>query len=268
MNAAEWERRLLAALATGAGGLFREARVLDECASTQDLAAEIARPGVVVATLRQTAGRGRLGRAWHHHTDLGLAVTLTLDASAFDAALLSLALGVAVAEAAEGAIGGAASGGSAVRLRWPNDAVAAPTAAEPSPDRKLAGVLVERRGGLLLAGVGVNVSHSPSDFPPELRARAASLAMFAATPPTREAVLERLIEAADRWAREPRARVIDAWRRRDTLIGTTRTFEHDGTRLTGVVLDLDPLANIVLRDVSGATRSLPALATSLVHEDR
>ncbi|MGZ5021490.1 MAG: biotin--[acetyl-CoA-carboxylase] ligase, partial [Chthoniobacterales bacterium] len=49
-------------------------------------------------------------------------------------------------------------------------------------DRKVAGVLLEMRAvprahvGIL--GIGINVNQDPNDFPPELRERAASLAML------------------------------------------------------------------------------------------
>jgi BirA family biotin operon repressor/biotin-[acetyl-CoA-carboxylase] ligase len=104
----------------------------------------------VLLAERQTAGRGRLGRAWD--SPLGAQVCLSVRRG-FDGGLarlggLSLVAGVAVAEALR------ALGFDAVGLKWPNDLVAG--------DRKLAGLLVEGGGehaGPVHAviGIGINV---------------------------------------------------------------------------------------------------------------
>jgi BirA family biotin operon repressor/biotin-[acetyl-CoA-carboxylase] ligase len=49
-------------------------------------------------------------------------------------------------------------------------------------DRKVAGVLVDTKAGsaqtfAAVVGIGVNINHTPEDFPPDLRDRAGSLAM-------------------------------------------------------------------------------------------
>ena len=63
--------------------------------------------------------------------------------------------------------------GFAASLKWPNDVLV--------DGRKIAGILLEGRylsdkpSGLVL-GIGLNLYHGPSDFPPELRENATSLA--------------------------------------------------------------------------------------------
>lgn len=105
----------------------------------------------VVLADSQTAGRGRRGRDWTspkgQNLYLSLGLTLEGGFSALDG--LSLALGVAVANAIE------ANGVSGVGLKWPNDLYA--------NDRKFGGILVEIHGELqegqvqVIAGVGINV---------------------------------------------------------------------------------------------------------------
>jgi len=104
----------------------------------------------VLLAERQTAGRGRLGRAWN--SPLGAQVCLSVRRG-FDGGLarlggLSLVAGVAVGEALR------ALGFEAVGLKWPNDLVAG--------DRKLAGLLVEGGGEYAgpvnaVIGIGINV---------------------------------------------------------------------------------------------------------------
>lgn len=70
----------------------------------------------------------------------------------FDGGAAAAAVGVLAAEAL-GALGWHA------RIKWPNDLVLGTDAAP----RKLAGILLEERGGVLLAGIGVNVASRPAD---------------------------------------------------------------------------------------------------------
>ncbi len=98
----------------------------------------------------QTAGRGRRGRTWvsPFAKNLYLSFRVTFEGGVNALEGLSLAIGVAIAEALS------AAGISGVRLKWPNDVL--------WRDRKLAGVLIEVVGdpaGMchLVVGVGLNV---------------------------------------------------------------------------------------------------------------
>lgn len=115
-----------------------------------------ARTGTQLPTLlvaeTQSAGRGRLGRAWHSGGDaaVGSALSFSLGlplAPAGDWSGLSLAVGLAMAEALH----------PEIRLKWPNDLW--------WRGRKLAGILVETAGTgqpgaarFVVVGVGINVA--------------------------------------------------------------------------------------------------------------
>lgn len=132
--------------------------------STMRRAAELAREGcaagAIVAARTQTAGQGRLGRAWDSRPG-GLYFTIVLRPRLEPAQvpLATLALGLAVADTLQTFLG------VAVDLRWPNDVLIG--------DRKLAGILAQYQDGALLAGVGLNVNQR--EFPPDLAPAATSL---------------------------------------------------------------------------------------------
>ena len=116
----------------------------------------------------QTAGRGRLDRAWVAPPDgsLLLSVLVRPDVEPASVPLLTVAMALAVVEAAR-------SRHVAARLKWPNDVVV-----DGDPPRKLAGILAESMvdaGGSTAAvvGVGVNVNW-PTPLPPELEALAST----------------------------------------------------------------------------------------------
>ncbi len=114
-------------------------------------------PRLLVAD-RQTAGRGRHGRAWHGAAGASLTFSLAWPFARADLSGLSLAVGVALADALE-----PPSGAGRIGLKWPNDLWLLDGDSDPArrPGRKLAGVLVETAplapGRVAVIGVGINV---------------------------------------------------------------------------------------------------------------
>ncbi len=143
-----------------------------EARSTQDLARDLAGrgepEGLAVMALRQTHGRGRLGRSWLSPEGKNLALSLILrpDLDPGHAALLGMLASVAAAEAVE------EKGAHQAQVKWPNDVLVT--------GRKIAGILPEARttGALIdfvIIGIGVNVNSQASDFPPHLSDSVTSL---------------------------------------------------------------------------------------------
>jgi BirA family biotin operon repressor/biotin-[acetyl-CoA-carboxylase] ligase len=115
-------------------------RYLLECATRG------AREGVVAVADEQTAGRGRLGRAWVAPPGSALLASVLLR-PALPAERWHLVT-LATALAAIDAVADLASADA--RLKWPNDVVI--------DDRKLAGILAEADGnGAVVVGMGCNV---------------------------------------------------------------------------------------------------------------
>ncbi|MFD0668135.1 biotin--[acetyl-CoA-carboxylase] ligase [Ramlibacter sp. MAHUQ-53] len=131
--------------------------VLPEVDSTNTELMRRARAGrvepVLLAALQQTAGRGRLGRPWASAVGDSLTFSLGLPLSPADWSGLSLAVGVAVAEALH----------PRVQLKWPNDLWV--------DGRKLGGILVETAsfaGGAgapryAVIGIGINIAPREAD---------------------------------------------------------------------------------------------------------
>lgn len=238
----EWPAALEAAVA-GCRHLDR-VQVLRETASTQDHARASAAPaGTAIVAFRQTAGRGRLGRAWADTAHEGVAVTFVLG----DHAPESLAMRSAVAAAtAVRAFAGDAPG-----IKWPNDVVAG--------GRKLAGVLVERTGGRSLVGIGINALQR--GFEPELAAHATSLAMLGA-PCDRLEVLVALARALDAAMSAPDDDIYRTYRALDRMCGNRLAFLTPEGPVEGTVRDVDPLRGLLV-DTAAGPRFLPAATTSV-----
>ena len=205
------------------------------------LAAEGALDGTVVVAETQTAGRGRRGRVWQDVPGASLLLSMILRTTLAPARLptLSLAAGVAVAEAL------ASAGGVAARLKWPNDVQA--------DGRKIAGVLLERHGDAVVLGIGVNVAER--SVPLELASRATSVAVAGGRADRDEilaAILAGVLRWRDRLEREGFAPVRARWT--SLAAGIGRRVSVEGAE--GTVLGLDDDGALLIDTDAGTTRVL------------
>lgn len=188
--------------------------------STNDVAARLADRGApdgttVVAEL-QTAGRGRLGRAWYSPPGAGLYASVVLrpeigpgsisDPGGRDRSSLSLvtlAAGVALAEAVRRCTH------LPVEIKWPNDLVVG--------CRKLAGILTEASGSdgidYLILGFGINLR--PAAYPPGLADRATSIEVELGRAVERGRLLAECLASLAAWNDALRAgkaeRILERW---------------------------------------------------------
>lgn len=158
------DRRLQDALRTATR--FSHLVHVQECASTQDAAAQDPLPGNCVHWAdHQTRGRGRSNHVWQDEPGLDLAVTFRLRGFTPARPLaLPIAVPLAVAQTVEPHVA------APVRIKWPNDVLVG--------GRKICGILIDGQGGpdaTWLLGVGLNVNRVR--FPPELEQGATSIAL-------------------------------------------------------------------------------------------
>lgn len=154
--------------------LGQSLNIFEETASTNDLARDRARSGghegETFMALKQTQGRGRLGRHWESPAgkNLLLSILLRPACSLQDASLLPLVAGAAVFDTFSSIV----PEKRLLTLKWPNDVY--------YKDRKIAGILCEMESEAesvryVICGAGMNINSEEEDFPPEIRNRAISL---------------------------------------------------------------------------------------------
>ncbi len=122
--------------------------------------------GTVVIAEEQTLGKGRSQRLWHSPSGKGLYLSVLLHPLQPEISLLTLTVGLAVAEALWNVWR------VRVCLKWPNDLL--------WEGKKLGGILSESSfiGNQLnhvVVGIGININHSEDDFPESIRETAISL---------------------------------------------------------------------------------------------
>lgn len=206
---------------------------------------------VWVLAQRQTAGRGRAGRAWVM-TEGDLAATLLYVPGCLPQALpqLSLLAGVAVHEALAG-FGRRAPAAQALRLKWPNDIMFG--------DAKAGGILVESTtiGGALLAmiGIGVNLASAPA-----IEGRAVtSLVAQGYLPLTPRSLLVAIDRRLEVWCAiwqggQGFAAVREAWLERAGSLGESMVITAGRDKVDGVFAGIDHTGALLLRDRMGRER--------------
>jgi BirA family biotin operon repressor/biotin-[acetyl-CoA-carboxylase] ligase len=135
--------------------------ILPEIDSTNTELMRRARAGRTEPTLlaaeQQTAGRGRMGRAWQSSPGDSLTFSFGISLSPANWEGLSLAVGTSVAQSLSPA------GQEQIQLKWPNDLW--------WQGRKLAGILIETAASpvasfkerFAVIGIGINIRQRPSD---------------------------------------------------------------------------------------------------------
>jgi BirA family transcriptional regulator, biotin operon repressor / biotin---[acetyl-CoA-carboxylase] ligase len=200
----------------------------ESCESTQQLLQPDLPEGAVAACNVQTRGRGRRGREWEAPPSTAILCSVVLKPPGERlTAELSLVAGIAVAEAAEHALGLAA------QIKWPNDVMV--------NRRKVAGVLAEASADTAIVGIGLNVNQTTADLPTNTRVAVASLYTCDGVRRPRAPILADLLgeleHAYDHWCEHGLEGLYNNLGARDFLRG--RRIFLDGEAGVGIAIERD-----------------------------
>lgn len=223
-----------------AGWLGCHRVALDECGSTNDEAARLARAGArhgtIVTARTQRAGRGREGRAWASPPGLGLYVSAIVRPPLPLSLVppMTLAIGVGVCDAAREL-------GAPATLKWPNDTLVG--------RRKLAGVLVEAQSQgarleSIVVGIGLDLG---GELPAEVAEVATTVERVTGIAPSHEHALTVVLGHVERWIDRyvacGLAMVIPAWHER-----MARGLVARSGAIVGEIVGIDDDGAVILVD--------------------
>ncbi|MDI3256274.1 MAG: biotin--[acetyl-CoA-carboxylase] ligase [Kyrpidia sp.] len=239
-----WRGEVLSAEAIQAGlttrSLGKRMAVLETVDSTNRYAfaeAERGAPeGYTVLAERQTAGKGRRGRAWFSPpgTGIWMSVVLRPGFPVYKAPQLTLTAAVSVADAVRKVTG------VPVGIKWPNDLLL--------PDgRKVCGILSELSAEaeeirFVVLGIGLNVFGRPETFPPELRTVAGALAPEGEQI-SRIALIQSMLAHLERdyavYSEDGFSPLKNRWERLNVSLGRRIAVQTSRGRLTGWARRID-----------------------------
>jgi BirA family biotin operon repressor/biotin-[acetyl-CoA-carboxylase] ligase len=218
----------------------------------EELALQDAPEGTSVVADEQTAGRGRLGRAWVSPPGAGLWVSVLVrpgDQPKDRWAWLSLVAGLAARDALREACG------VRTELKWPNDVVAAAACGGSEGPRKLGGILSHVVGSdAVVIGIGLNVAMRSADLP----VSQATSVLLEGGDLDRVALLTSLLAALHERVAQWRAgdeRIGDDYRHACTTIGRLVDVQMpDGQRVSGIVSGIDDEGHLLVSDGEASVR--------------
>ncbi|MFD6417771.1 biotin--[acetyl-CoA-carboxylase] ligase [Streptomyces sp. NPDC060194] len=221
-----------------------------------------AKEGAVLVAESQSAGRGRLDRAWSAPPRSGLFFSVVLRPTGVPPARwgwLPLLAGVATATAV------ARAGGVDTGLKWPNDLLLTVDGEE----RKAGGILAERVDDHVVLGVGLNVTLRADELPvPTAGSLALAGAVGTDRDPLLRAVLRSLGDRYERWrsaAGDPSASGLqEAYAAGCVTLGRSVRAQLPGDRsLVGEAVAVDGDGRLVLATGDGVQE--PVGAGDIVH---
>ena len=202
---------------------------------------------------RQTAGRGRAGRVWTDGAGNFMGSTIVpLRAADPPAQTLALVAGRAVHEAVL-AVAPALSG---LMLKWPNDLLVG--------EAKLAGILLERQGDAVVAGIGVNLAQAP-DLADRATTSLSALGHVVARDAFAAALATAWAQHLARWHLGEWSLLRQEWLARAHPVGTLVSVKDaDHGPVIGAFAGLDEHGIALLRLADGAMRAIAAGDIDLV----
>jgi BirA family biotin operon repressor/biotin-[acetyl-CoA-carboxylase] ligase len=224
--------------------------------STNDVARELAESGAgegtTVVAEEQTAGRGRLGRAWVSAKSEGLyhSIILRPNIPPSDVPVLSLVVAVALAELVSERYP------LAVDIKWPNDVLMG--------ERKFAGILAETEiahnaVAYVIIGIGINLNQT--FFPPEIAAQATSIRLETGRTSDPDEFRQKLYFKLDAWydlfLRHGAAEVIRRWCELSSYAEDKSVKVMTGDRtIAGITRGLTPDGALVIETATGGRETI------------
>ncbi len=221
--------------------------------STMDVARKAALIGAAEGTIilagEQTAGRGRLKRAWLA-TEGSLTFSLILYPETRLLPFLVMVSVLAVADVVE------AQAPLKTTIKWPNDILI--------DGKKVCGILMEngiKEGGpgYAVTGIGLNVNLDTEAYP-DIAGIATSLSLAAGRRFSRADILRELCGRLEHWyqALKDGAPVFEVWRGRLTTLGQEVRVRAGAEVFQGVAEDVASDGALLLRQADGRLLKMPA----------
>jgi BirA family biotin operon repressor/biotin-[acetyl-CoA-carboxylase] ligase len=230
---------------------------LDRTPSTNSLLRErmaaSAQPpeGAVLATLEQTAGRGRFERRWESGAGKNLTFSFCVQPHGRDEDRATLAMAVAL-----GVSDYLASEGLTTRTKWPNDVLVG--------DRKICGILAELcQSGTgrvaMVVGVGLNVNMTEEDLALIDRPATSMSVLTGRRFDVRTllpVLLTHLSARIDTWLGKGFAGLRADWEQQCAYIGQQVLIEDDRNMWQGILSGFGESGELILERPDGETKTV------------
>lgn len=229
----------------------RKILIYDEADSSNRIAKELATngedEGTVVIVKSQTSGKGRMGRSFISSSENGLYMTVILRPRilAKDALAITVLGAVAVSQAIE------KTSGVDTQIKWVNDIYIG--------KKKVSGILCEAgfnfESGMLdyaVIGIGVNLLPPSEGFAPEISEIATSIYENNAPCGYKSRLCAEIINTFfEYYDRIYENDYLAKYKEKSNVLGKEIEIDVGGKRTTGIAVDIDESANLVIKTGEG-----------------
>lgn len=199
--------------------------------------------GTVFIADFQTAGRGRMQRAWESPAGKNVILSLLDNPPKDDTktSQLTLVAGIAVHSALVSLFPKLSVG-----LKWPNDLLL--------NGKKLGGILCEYdpKPGKVVLGIGLNVNVGPNDFSAEIAKTATSISIESDRPSPLEPLIAACLNEYEKWRdtfdRSGTEAIIAAWNKASVHVNLKIRVVEDGSVIEGICEGLDANGFLVVNE--------------------
>jgi BirA family biotin operon repressor/biotin-[acetyl-CoA-carboxylase] ligase len=245
--------------------LGRRVVYYERIGSTNDAARQLADAGEPDGTLviadEQSAGRGRLGRAWiaPARSSLLMSLVLRLDLTPAQVSRVTMAVALGACDAIR------AETGLPAQIKWPNDLLVR--------GKKCAGILAEsgivgEKLEYVIVGIGVNVNFavaSVADIPPDATSIANELGRSFPRAQLAQAILRAIESHYSRLRAGKNSR--DEYKHRLATLDQFVQAQTAQQIVEGIAVDVDENGALVLQRADGSIVQLLAGDVTLSHRD-
>ena len=218
--------------------------LLDTVDSTNNVAKQLAQQGCADKTLviaeKQTQGRGRMGRSFISNEENGIYMSLVLrpDMCISDSVYITVMTSVAVCEAVEELCPVECG------IKWVNDIYIG--------NKKVCGILTEAaqltsKLDYAIVGIGINVTEPEGGFNEEIKDIATSLYEKNAPVGIKNRLIAKILERFFHYYSNIKDKsFMNKYREKSNLIGKSVDIYRGNEIITGICVDIDENANLVI----------------------
>jgi len=208
--------------------------------------------GTVIIAYEQTAGRGRLGRAWHSpYGGVWMSIILFPDLEPAYISKITLMAAVVLVQSLKALFNIPAL------IKWPNDIMI--------EDQKLCGILTEMSAesdqiNYVVVGIGVNANIDMEQFPEEIRKQSTSLQEILGKQISKIRFTRLLLENFEKYydllQRKQFTPILKEWKLNTDTLGRNITVLSAGQTISGEAVDITSEGALVIKKEDGETVSI------------
>ena len=188
---------------------------------------------IIIITKNQLNGKGQRGNKWFSSQNKSLTFSMIINENKNYDELLSLKIAVAIIEGIK------INTNINCQLKWPNDIMI--------NNKKIGGVLIEKKGNIIVIGIGINVNEDLQDINSIIKNKSSSLKMINKASIPLESLLANILNKFEsNYYNKNGNKIIEKWEKYCCHINQNIQFHKNNKIINGKFLRLKNNGNAII----------------------